>query len=268
MAATYDRAGEKTHKSSKTDQNKTTNSCRTVDNSTLQSRPSEIKMVDAFSRKSSLSDSNNCKSDKKPSTTGNIRRNPCMDVVRNTKYLLFLFCIFCFTVSETLLYLIMPTYFASMDSNEAEISYLFSILGIFSTLTRPLMGILANSKIVNANILVSAPFGILGVITFFLPLMAHLFWGRCCFVVVFALYNCSIYSLINQIIKDICGIHNLSAAFGFLMFVKGIATVFGPPITSEFLTISSIFYFNSFIYLFLTFHCFFSRYILLQLLNW
>lgn len=241
MAAMYDREVEKTHKSSKTDQNKTTNSCRTVDNSTLKIRSSEIKMVDAFSRKNSLRD---CNSDNKPSTTGNIRRNPCIDVVKNTKYLLFLFCIFCFTVSETLLYLVMPTYFASMDSNESEISYLFSILGIFSTLTRPLMGILANSKIVNANILVSAPFGILGVITFFLPLMGHLFWGRCCFVVLFALYNCSIYSLINQMIIDICGIHNLSAAFGFLMFVKGIATVFGPPITSEFLMISSIFNFN------------------------
>ena len=235
MAAIYDQE-EKTSQC-RTDQNKTTTNCKTVD------RTNKVRTTDIVSQETLSRDNgyNQAKNLAKVSKGLNIKLHPYIDVLKNSDFLLLLFSILCFTVPETLVYLVIPTYFMSKGSTVSEISHLFTILGIFSTLTRPLMGFLANSKIVHIKILVSAPFGILGILTFILPLISHVFAGRICLIISFALYNCSIYSLLNPILVLICGVDNLSASFGFLMLVKGIGTVLGPPIIGKFVLRSILF---------------------------
>lgn len=164
------------------------------------------------------------------SSSNSTNDNLYLKVLKIRKFRFFLVSIIFFSIPEQIIYIIFPNYFVDNGSNQFEVSYLLSILGISTTVSLFLMGNLANSQIVDIYVLFSMPFGILGVATLLLPFYVQTFTGRVFYVILFGLYNCSVYSLLNQIIIRITGIDNSTAAFGFVIFTKAVAGIFGPPL--------------------------------------
>lgn len=152
---------------------------------------------------------------------------------RNFKFFNFLFCLMCASTAEGMVYLLAPSYFISNGSSPNEASRILSLIGVSSTLTRPLMGFLANSNVADIFLLFLAPYGILGVFTIFLPFYVHLLAGKIIFAILFGLYNCSVYALLNKLTLRITGIENMAAAFGLEMFIWGMTGILGTPLAGK-----------------------------------
>lgn len=152
---------------------------------------------------------------------------------RNFKFFNFLFCLMCASTAEGMVYLLAPSYFISNGSSPNEASRILSLVGVSSTLTRPLMGFLANSNVADIFLLFLAPYGILGVFTLFLPFYVHLLAGKIIFAILFGLYNCSVYALLNKLTLRITGIENMATAFGLEMFIWGMTGILGTPLAGK-----------------------------------
>lgn len=170
----------------------------------------------------------------KASRYDDTNRNPYLKVLKICKFRFFLCGIIFYSFQEHMLFMMFPNYFVDNGSSRSEVSYLLSIFGISSTIMRVLVGILANSQIVDIYVLFLAPFGILGVATLLLPFYVQTFTGRVSYVILFGLYNCSVYSLLNQIIFRITGIDNSTAAFGFVVLINGTTGICAPPLAGKY----------------------------------
>lgn len=190
-----------------------------------------------------------------------IDETPHLSIFQNVKFINFLFCIMCSSTAEGMIYLMLPSYLISNGASKSHASRILSVIGICSTLTRPLMGFLANSNMVDIFLLYLAPFAILGVLTAFLPFYVHLLVGQILFGIIFGLYNCSVYALLNRITLRIAGMDNMATAFGLEMLVWGITGILGTPLADCIVewtdSFSSAFVFAGFMYLVCTVAAFF-----------
>lgn len=158
------------------------------------------------------------------------KQNPYLMVLKNRKFIFFLLGFLLYTVPEEIIYMLYPKYVSVNGASQSEMSNLLSIIGIFSTTSRLLMGVIANSKIVDIYILYTMPFVLLGVATLLLPYYVHAFVGRVFYAVAFGLYNTGVNSLLNEIISKITGKDNIPAAFGYILLLRGTSGVFAPPL--------------------------------------
>ena len=139
----------------------------------------------------------------------------------------------CSSAAEGMVYLMLPSYFISKGASSNEASKILSLIGICSTLTRPLMGFLANSNTADVFLLFLTPYGILGVFTLLLPFYVHLLAGKIIYGICFGLYNCSVYALLNKITLRITGMENMATAFGLEMLIWGITGILGTPLAGK-----------------------------------
>ncbi|GAB1604243.1 uncharacterized protein LOC115219065 isoform X1 [Argonauta hians] len=143
--------------------------------------------------------------------------------------LLMLFTLF-FASAESIFYILLPTYFMERGSNKAEVGQMFSIVGIASTTSRFLTGVIVNKDTVPLPVLLSGPSFIISLCSFAATFFIDLHWVQFAYCIAYGLMDFTVYSLINKVCVKIAGVRRSATAISLMLSNWGIGGLIGSPI--------------------------------------
>lgn len=145
-------------------------------------------------------------------------------------YLQFCISIFCWSTSVNTSVLLLPQYYVSTGSSHTEAAILMSLYGITGCFSRILTGLAASDPRVDGKLLYMGSYIILGLSTFFLPLIGNYFPGKVFYSLMLGIYSSNVWSLLTPITIEIVGIQQMPTAFGMELLIGGIGFLIGPII--------------------------------------
>ena len=125
-------------------------------------------------------------------------------------------------------------YLPSMASSNQDISmdqaaFLLSIIGISNTLGRLLSGWISDFYWVDSLFVVNGSLILSSICVFVFPFITS-YTGFIILGILFGLFIAAYIALTSIVLVDICGIENLTSAFGLLTVFRGAASIVGPPL--------------------------------------
>lgn len=141
--------------------------------------------------------------------------------------------IFFASLGVYMVYLHLTQYIVVMGTDILSASYLLSIAGVSTTISRVLTGIIASFQKANETYIYSGSFGLLGVSTLLFPFYSKVYIGQVIYSLVLGAFYGNCYCLISSINVSIAGIENLASLFGLEMFFCGIGNLIGPLIAGK-----------------------------------
>lgn len=148
-------------------------------------------------------------------------------------YLIFFISNFMLSCAYDVPYLFLPDYAASLDIERP--SFLISIIGIVGIVGFVLFGYLGDLPCVNTPVLYGFSILLCGLLVSTLWLMKT-YAALATFSSVFGLLTSANYVLETVVLVQILSLHQLTSAYGLLMFGQGIAGLCGPPIGGTYIT--------------------------------
>ena len=146
------------------------------------------------------------------------------------KFMIFCASIFMFGIGLSALYLHLSAFAIASGASETEASFLITLLGISSIISRVFTGVAGNDNSIDNTILYIGAFGIAGISTMICPSFGTSSNGRMVYALFFGFYGSCFNVLLAPLTVEIIGLKNLSMAFGIEMVVNGVAYFIGPPI--------------------------------------
>ncbi|KAL5019054.1 hypothetical protein ScPMuIL_004776 [Solemya velum] len=142
----------------------------------------------------------------------------------------------CFTLTNFILYFWydVPYVFlvdrsARLGMAEADAALLLSILGILHVVGNLLYGYAGDRESVNKQIVYSISLILCGVILSFIPTTTN-YLALAVISGFYGLFSAATEALCSVIIVDILGLDRLNDAYGYIMFLQGVANLIGPPV--------------------------------------
>lgn len=156
-----------------------------------------------------------------------------LNILRNLSFLTYCLSIVCWSSSLGIFTLYITEYYYANGSSLAEASFITSLIGIGSILSRMMMGLAAVDTSIDPKILYFGAYGILTLLIFFLPLYGKYRSGKIVCSLLYGLYSGGTWSLLSPITVEIVGLYNLATAFGIEMIAAGTGFFIGPVIGGE-----------------------------------
>ena len=156
------------------------------------------------------------------------------------KFVIFCISIFTFGIGLSAIYLHLSAFAIANGASKEEASFLISILGVLSIISRIFTGIAGNDHSIDNVVLYIGTFGIAGICTLLCPAISWSYYGRLLYTVLFGFYGSCFNVLLAPLTVELIGLQNLNWAFGVEMVVCGVSYLIGPPIAGElYLAVSS-----------------------------
>ena len=152
------------------------------------------------------------------------------DRIAMIKFVIFCASIFISSLGLSSVYLHLPAFAISKGATKDEASFLISIIGGLSIMSRLFTGVAGNDKNIDNVILYIGTFGIAGIVTLLFPLVGDAYWGRISYSVFFGFYGSCFNVLLAPITVELVGLTFLTTAFGIEMVVCGLGYLLGPPL--------------------------------------
>ena len=149
------------------------------------------------------------------------------------KFIIFCVSIFAFGIGLSAIYLHLSAFAVANGASREEASFLISILGVLSIISRIFTGIAGNDHSIDNTILYIGTFGIAGLCTLFGPAIGWSYSGRLLFTVLFGFYGSCFNVLLAPLTVELIGLQNLNWAFGIEMVMCGVSYLIGPPIAGK-----------------------------------
>ncbi|XP_048247137.1 monocarboxylate transporter 12-like [Haliotis rufescens] len=165
-----------------------------------------------------------------------------VNVVKNISFLLFAVSIFCFALGASTEYLFLPDFFMKEGSTFKDASFVISLSGTGSVISRILTGIASNDEDIGSAILHTSTAGIMAIFTLFVPLFQSSSQLKNLYGFFLGLYTGGVWVLMNTITLDILGLQNFATGVGVVMFFCGTGYLIGPPIAGAILEASGDYY--------------------------
>ncbi|XP_033757693.1 monocarboxylate transporter 9-like [Pecten maximus] len=128
-----------------------------------------------------------------------------------------------------IVYIHFANYAKHIGTNEIEIAFLLSVIGLGSCVSRSLAGLACNSKVIDEPTLLFGTYTLCGIFTTLLPIYSHTFTGQLVFAIAFGLYAGCLYGIMNGITLRYLPLSYLGTAVGIELTVAGFAIMTGPP---------------------------------------
>ena len=106
---------------------------------------------------------------------------------------------------------------------------LLSIIGISNTLGRLVAGLLSDFYWVDSLFVVNCSLTLSAICIFIFPSISS-YTGFIIVSILFGSFIAAYIALTSIVLVDICGIENLTSAFGLLTVFRGAASIVGPPL--------------------------------------
>lgn len=170
-----------------------------------------------------------------------------IEVIRTPSFFFLMFSFLCWNKSLAIFTLFLTDYYHETGSTLLEASYLTSVVGIGSIISRILSGMAVVDGSVDGKILYFGSYSVLGISTLLLPLYGVYLPGKIYYSLAYGLYTGGTWPLMNQITVDLVGIHKLAIAYSLETFMAGVGFLVGPVIGSKILEVGGS-YISVFIY--------------------
>ncbi|XP_029644986.1 uncharacterized protein LOC115219065 isoform X1 [Octopus sinensis] len=156
-----------------------------------------------------------------------------LKLVKDFRFMLFVLYVGLFASAESIIYILLPSYFIEKGTTKDQVAQLFTFVGIASTLTRFLTGVILNKNLLSLTVLFSVPSFLLAVCSFVVPFFIHIYWVQLIYGLLYGVLNFTVYALINKACIKLVGLKGTSSAMGIIMFLWGTAALIGSPLTEK-----------------------------------
>lgn len=116
------------------------------------------------------------------------------------------------------------------DISVDDASFLISVIGISNTLGRVLSGWISDLPWVNSLVVTNVALVLSALSVFLFPFCAS-YTSFVILALLFGLFVAAYISLTSIVLVELCGIDNLTSAFGLLTLFRGSSSMIGPPIS-------------------------------------
>ncbi|KAJ8317155.1 hypothetical protein KUTeg_005059 [Tegillarca granosa] len=151
-------------------------------------------------------------------------------IFQKPSFLFFCFSILCWNIGLFIVFLHLPSYVMLKHTSRFEASFLLSIAGICSCVSRIVTGYISTSDRINEIIVYSVSFGVLGSVTLVFPYINLSYVTQVFYSIILGLFFGNCYAIMNSINVKIVGIENLPTAYGIEMCFCGFGMLVGPPL--------------------------------------
>jgi predicted MFS family arabinose efflux permease len=189
-------------------------------------RPSELERKQKINLR-------NAKLTNKNESTQNGRCHVSCALFRNKTFVLIAVSGFLWNAAYSIISVNLSNYAYLLGTNKQEAAFLWTMVGIGSTLNRFLAGLTLGPNGIDPLLLDFGFLGILGALTVTFPMYATWFSGQCMFALLYGIYSGGLVVLVNPLCLELVGLQQLPLAVGYVYFVAGIGSIIGPPITGK-----------------------------------
>lgn len=135
-----------------------------------------------------------------------------------------------FNIGIFIIYLHFPEYALHHSATGTEISWLFSISGVCSSVGRVLLGLATNSETVDENLVFFGSYVFLGICTLLFPVFVSISSVRVLYMTILGFYSGACYVVLNTILFKIVGPQHVAQGTGYVLAYIGIGSLIGPPL--------------------------------------
>ncbi|KAL3863042.1 hypothetical protein ACJMK2_004824 [Sinanodonta woodiana] len=185
-------------------------------------KPSSLEMERHINKRAATSD-------KVSFSWSSMRRN--CDVYMHKPILCFSLSMLMYGVGTYMIFIHLPNYSIQKGYTAFQASWLISVCGLFTVVSRILTIIASNNDNIDDIILYSGLFGSLALGTFLFPLYSGAFAGQVVFSIMLGTYFGGCYAIMNSISMRLVGLKHLAAATGMELFCCSLGTVIGPVVS-------------------------------------
>lgn len=156
-------------------------------------------------------------------------------IFQKASFISFCFSILSWNIGLFIVFLHLPSYVMMTRTSRFEASFLLSIAGICSCVSRIVTGYVSSSERINEIVVYSFSFGVLGAVTLIFPYINLSYATQVFYSVILGLFFGNCYAIMNSINVKIVGIEHLPTAYGFEMCFCGVGMLVGPPLAGWYL---------------------------------
>lgn len=155
------------------------------------------------------------------------------DLCRNKTFIMIVICGFLWNAAYSIVSVNLSNYVYSLGTNKQDAAFLWTMVGIGSTVNRLLAGLTLGPNGIDPLLLQFGFLGIVGVLGLTFPFYANIFIGQCIFSLIYGIYSGGLVVLTNPLCLELVGLQQLPLAVGFMYFIAGFGSISGPPITGK-----------------------------------
>ena len=122
----------------------------------------------------------------------------------------------------------LPNYAQINGFSPMQSAFFLSIIGVVSMISRVILGMLAQHPRVNEIWIYSGSFGVLSLITFIFPVIAHVHAGHVVYSVFVGVFGGCCYVVLNTMNKDYVGVRSMVAACAVEFWFGGVGSILVP----------------------------------------
>ncbi|XP_046571983.1 monocarboxylate transporter 12-like [Haliotis rubra] len=135
-----------------------------------------------------------------------------------------------FSIGFSAVVVLLPDFYYKNGATKQEAAMAASLTGLGGFFSRTLVGIGSNDANIGKMVFFSGTNGIIGTLTFFMPIFVKTLTGRYIYAFLFGTYVGSVLTLLTPMTMDSVGVDNLAFGVGLIMFFTGAGCLVGPPI--------------------------------------
>jgi predicted MFS family arabinose efflux permease len=163
--------------------------------------------------------------------TNNGRCRINCELFRNKAFVLIAISGFLWNAAFSIISVNLSNYAYLLGTKKQEAAFLWTMIGIGSTVNRFLTGLTLGPNGIDRLLLDFGFLGILGALTITFPMYAASFSGQCMFALLYGIYSGGLIVLTSPLCLELAGLQKLPLAVGYVYFFGGIGCIIGPPIT-------------------------------------
>ncbi|XP_062567415.1 monocarboxylate transporter 3-like isoform X2 [Saccostrea cucullata] len=164
-------------------------------------------------------------------TEQNSRCKVNCELLHNKTFILIVLSAFLWNAAYSIISVNLSNYAYAKGTTKQEAAFLWTMVGIGSTVNRFLAGLTLGPNGIDPLLLDFGFLGIIGILTLTFPLYANHFSGQCIFSLIYGIYSGGLVVLINPLCLELVGLQQLPLAVGFTYFSGGVGSIIGPPLT-------------------------------------
>ncbi|KAL3848133.1 hypothetical protein ACJMK2_019010 [Sinanodonta woodiana] len=159
-----------------------------------------------------------------------LKRHINLDLLRNTKFMIFLCSSSTWNLTLSVCFLHLPNYLYLHGASEGNINSVMELFSIANTAGRILGASIVDKSGLDAMTIHLGTMGVGGLVAVLFPIYASLTGAEKAFAVLVGLYTGCPNAIMTPILISLVGVDRLSQAFGLASFFCGIGYSLGPPI--------------------------------------
>ena len=127
----------------------------------------------------------------------------------------------------------LPNYAQRNGFSPMQSAFFLSIIGVVSMVSRVISGMLAQHPRISEILIYSGSIGVLSLITFVFPVIAHVYAGHVFYSICVGVFGGNCYVVINTINRDYVGVRYTAAACAVEFWFGGVGSVMIPAASGK-----------------------------------